>query len=467
MKNYKNLCDQLIERVGGKGNIKDVLHCMTRLRFTLKDRGLAKEDDVNKIEGVLGTTEAEGEFHVIIGPIVEDVYNQLIGILGIEASAMLDQNLDGPRKKVTLKGIGNGILNAVAGCFGPLVPIFIIMGIFNTIGIIIGPNVLKIVSVKSDIYTNFYWVGQAILYFLPMFTAYTASKKFKSNILITMTVAAFMLYPSFTALADVGTGYTFFGIPITLVNYSSSVIPIIVIAWIQSYVERFINKYLPNTLKSILGPTVVTIIIIPLALIGIGPFGTWIGDALTWLINALDHVAGPLATALMGAISLLGTGMGFIRPIFFAGVATLTKQGAESLILPTCFITQNWCTFGAVAAFIIRSKTKQNRTLGITCFTSAFLGGVSEPSIFGIFFNHKKIMAATMIGGTAAGLFGGLMNVTQYYFGPTSFLNVLGAIGEGGMGNFYCACIMAGIGCVVSFVLTMILYKGEDTGRSF
>mgnify|MGYP002577482184 CR=1 FL=1 len=461
MKNYKELCTVLIELVGGKSNIKDVLHCMTRLRFTLKDRGLAKMDEIEKTDGVLGIIKSEGELQVIIGPMVTDVYHQLVEILNIEADRPDNPALEGERKKMGIKDIGNNIINAIAGCFGPLVPIFFILGIFNTIAIIIGPNLLNIVSEESDIYTNFYWIGQAILYFLPVYIAYAASKRFKVNTLISLTIAAFMLYPSFVSLIDAGTGYTFFGIPITLVNYSASVIPIFLSVWIQSYIERIINKYLPNTLKSILEAALVVAVLLPITLIAIGPLGTWIGIALSWCLDTLNHIAGPLATTLEGATSLLGTGMGFTRPIFFAGVTTLTEQGVERIILPSCFIIQNWCTFGATAAFIIRSKTKQDKTLGITCFTSSFLGGVSEPAIYGIFFNHKKIMAATMIGGAAAGLFCGIMKVAVYYFGPSSFLGVLSAIGSGGMGNFYNACIMAGIACIVSFVLTLILYKGE------
>lgn len=453
------LAQEILNKMGGIQNISNVFHCMTRLRFNLKDIGIADLEGTKELEGVVGVQNCSGEIQVIIGPAVEQVYNAVIDLTGLSRTECIDEELDTEltKKQGSLKRVGNAILNAFSACMSPLIPLFVVVGLFNMIAVLIGPQFMNLVSEESDIYKNFYYISQAILYFLPFMTAYTASRHFKANTMITMAIAGFMLYPNLMAIVSEGSAFTVFGIPMQLVDYSGSLIPIIMVAWVQAYVEKLLNRIVPEVIQVILIPCGTMLIMILLAMCLLGPAGNSVGIALGSFISWLYIVAGPLETALMGALCVFSIVFGFTKPIFFICVTTLMTTGVEYTFMPIAMSIGNWVMLGALVGYIVTCKKAKERQFGITCFISLFLGGVSEPAVFGIFLNERKALIATAIAGAVSGFYLGIMNVGYYVFGPSSFLNVLGFVG-GSSSNFMHGCIAAGIAFILAFVL-MVLFK--------
>lgn len=460
MKNKAEIAHLILEKMGGKENVSNVFHCMTRLRLNLKDNGLADLEGVKEIEGVVGVQVCSGEVQVIIGPAVETVYNEVLNITGFMRTDQIDEELDDSpeKKKWSVNMMCNRILNVFSACISPLIPLFVVIGIFNMIAVLIGPQFLKLVSEESDIYRDFYYVSQSILYFLPVMIAYTASRYFKCNTLITLAIAGFMLYPDITAIVTEGTSFSIFGIPMPLVDYSSSIIPMILIPWVQGYIERLLNRYVPDVVKVILIPCGTVLLMLPIGLCLLGPIGNYIGIYLGQFITWLYQTAGPLETALMGALCVFSIVFGFTKPIFFICVTTLMSTGVEYTFLPIAMVIGNWVMLGALSGYIFTERSATKKQYGITCFVSLFLGGVSEPAVFGVFLNNKNALIATAVAGAVSGLYLGIMNVGYYVFGPSSFLNVMGFAG-GSSSNLLHGCIASGIAFATACVLMLFLQK--------
>lgn len=458
-KNQK-VAAQLLELVGGKENVSDVFHCMTRLRFNLKDAALANLEEIKKVNGVLGVQVVSGEVQVIVGAGVESVYNEILSLTGLTGAAAIQENLDpdiAPKVK-GIKGFFVNLFNVFSACFSPLVPLFVAVGIFNTVAVLIGPQFFKLVAEDSDIYRNFYFVAQAILYFLPILVAYTAARRFKCNPLITIALAGILLYPKFLELVQTNAAYTVYGIPVAMIDYSGSIIPIMLIAWIQSYVEKLLNRYIPEIIKVIVIPCGTILVMLPLALCVLGPAGNFIGIGLGKLLYGLYAVAGPVATLLYGAIAVIGVALGFTRPIFFIAMTALFANGVEYAIMPISMVIMNWVVMGTILGYVVKTKSAKDRQFGITCFASNFLGGVSEPSIFGIIFNNRKLLIPAVIAGAASGLYSGITKVGYYAFGPSNFLGVIGFLG-GEPANFVNGCISSAIAFVGAFLVTLFVYR--------
>lgn len=460
MKNKSEMAQRIIVTMGGKENISNVFHCMTRLRFNLKDNGSSNLDKTKEIEGVVGVQVCSGEIQVIIGPAVETVFNEVLKITGLTKTSRIDEVLDEPlqRAKPTFKSIGNAILHVFSACISPLIPLFVVIGIFNMIAVLIGPEFLNLVGETSDIYKNFYYVSQAILYFLPFMIAYTASKHFQCNTLITLAIVSFMLYPGMTEVISKGSAFTIFGAPMPLVDYSNSLIPMILIPWVQSYLERYLNTYVPDVIKVIVIPCGTMLIMLLLGCCILGPIGNYIGIWLGQFITWLYQVAGPLETSLMGALCVFSIVFGFTKPIFFICVTTLMTTGVEYTFLPIAMVISNWVMLGALLGYILSEHSLTKRQFSITCFVSLLLGGVSEPAVFGVFLNNKNSLIATAIAGAVSGLYLGIFKVGYYVFGPSSFLNVMGFVG-GPSSNFMHGCIASAIAFIGAFILMLMLQK--------
>jgi len=456
--NYSQMVSQIVEQIGGKDNISNVFHCMTRLRFNLVNKEVPDREAIKKIDGVLGIQDDNSGLQVIIGPHVDKVYQELIAQTGLAETEMINENLD--KKSLSVKGIFDSVINAFSASMNPLVPIFVLIGTFNVVATLLGPSFLKLVTEDSNLYTNFYNVGQAIIYFLPVLLAVTASKHFKTNMYLSLVIAFIMVYPSFIDALGTGT-YTVYGIPATNATYTSTVIPIMLAIWVQSYVEKLVEKVVPNVLNVLLVPFLVIAIMLPLTLCVLGPLGSIIGGVLANAIIGLNQVAGPVETALICATGFWLSVTGIGRPIFFVCMGMLFANGVEYAYMPYAMVVANFLSMGVSLGYAIRVRNKDKKQLGITCFISTLLGGVSEPTTFGIALPNKKTYLPMFIGGAVAGLYMGITKVGYYQFGPSNVLSVIGFISQNSS-NLINGCISAGLAFAVTFVLMLVFFKEEE-----
>ncbi|MCI9108670.1 MAG: PTS transporter subunit EIIC [Lachnospiraceae bacterium] len=465
MSKNKDIANAIIKQIGGKDNIDSILHCMTRLRFKLKDYSNIKLPEIKGINGVLGAQIAEDSLHVIIGTTVSDVYQEAVAILGMSPQEALEENPDDPvpKKALTAKKIVTGIVNKFSEIMTPLIPLFVAMGMANVAAVLIGPSFMGLVEEGSDLYTNFYYIYQTILYFLPVFVAISAAKTFRCNTMLAVTAAAFMLLPDIITALAAETGYTVYGIPASNITYSGSVIPALLVVWALAYVERFFKKMVPNSIKVIGIPLGTLLVMFPLTLCLFGPLGDFIGTGLTAIMLKLYSIAGPVETTLIGALTIFLTAFGIGRPLFFACMSTLFAAGVDYAYMPYAMVVGNFIAMGISAGYLVKEKRGSAKEVGMTSLLAAVLGGVSEPTIFGIILPNKKTYIPAIVSGAVAGLIGGLMNVGYYQFGPSNIIGVVGFLSAENSSNFIFGCVMSAAAAIIAFVCMLIFYK-EDKG---
>ena len=464
MDKYHTIASEVLRCVGDKQNVKNAYHCMTRLRLNLKDEGKVNIDGIRTADGVLGIQFNSGELQVIIGPKVEDVYNHFIEMADLEASEAIAENLDPGllSDEPIWKRVPSKILEAFSASMAPLIPLFVVVGVANVIAAFIGPTMLNLVAQDSPIYTNFYYIGQSILYFLPVLTAYSASRFFKTNRLISLALAALLVYPNLIQALSAEGGYTVYGIPAANVDYSAQLIPTLLIVWVQSYVERGLKKIVPDAVDVLLVPFGTVAIMFPLGFCLLGPLGHRIGEILALGLSWLYNVAGPIETMVVTAAMPFLTVFGVGKPIFFAAMTVLMSTGTEYSYMGQAMVLNNFLIMGVCLGYIVKVKDQKKRQYGIASLVANALGGVSEPTLFGIVLPNPKTFIPIIVGGAVGGLAYGLLNVGYHQFGPSNVLGVIGFLGGDGMSDFFGGCIASALCFVVAFITMLVLYKDES-----
>lgn len=471
MNKNKELAEKILGQVGGTENIKDVFHCMTRLRFRLNDDNVVSLEELKKIPGVLGAQFAEQTLQVVIGPSVGNVYRELTAVGGFVEHETIQENLDQDLSaetvaKFSLKAIPGKIIATFSNSMEPLVPLFVALGMLNIVAALIGPTLLKLVTTDSDLYNNFYQAGQAIIYFLPILIAITSSRYFKTNVYVSVILAALMLFPGITDLLGSEVGYTVYGIHAPDVAYNGQIIPILLVVWLQSYVEKLLNKYVPNALKVLFVSFGTIAIMMPLEFLVLGPMGKRIGSMLVGVFLGLYEIAGPFETMLVGAITPFALAFGITRPVFFACMSVLLSAGVEYAYMPIAMVLNNFVVMGIAAGYALKAPTSDKKKLGVTCLVAGAVGGVAEPALFGIVIPDKKTYLSAVLGGAVSGLLCGLLHVGYYQFGPSNVLSVLGfATSETG-NNILFGCICAAVAFVVPFVVMLLTYKSKTKNNN-
>ena len=289
---YANVAKKILEKIGGESNVNSVQHCMTRLRFTLKDESKADDEAIRKIKGVMGVTKQGGQYQVIIGNNVGNCYKELLK-LGNFQEGTSDKNAE-------KKGLFNTILDVVSGCMSATMPAIIGAGMIKVLLVIL--PMLGILAETSQTYIILSALGDATFYFLPLILCISASKKFNINTYTLAAVIAVMVYPDFIGLVDAGEKISLFGLPVASASYAYSVIPVIMMAWIMTYVEKLADKITPAVTKNFLKPMLTLLIALPIALVVIGPIGYYAGEMLSSAMVFVYDKAGCLAIAVMSAL---------------------------------------------------------------------------------------------------------------------------------------------------------------------
>ena len=451
--NYRDLAAAIIENVGGKGNVNQVVHCATRLRFRLKDDSKAKTEVLKKTSGVLSVINAGGQYQIVIGPDVAQVYQEVVDLGGFEALAQVPD--DEPKKNQSKL---SAALEFIASIFQPIIPPITAGGLIKAVMALL--VTLNLLDKTTQTYSLLNAFADAPFYFLPILLASSAAKRFKCNQFVAMALGGILIYPSFITMVSeakaAGTGIAMFGIPITLASYSSSVIPIILGVWFMSYVEKFMNKVSPKAIKFFSVPMVSLMVSGIVTLSVLGPIGTWVGNILAAFFTWLNTTAGWAVPTLVGTLSPLlvmtGTHYGLI-PI---GVNNLATTGFDTVVGPG-MLSSNVAQGAAGFAVAVRSKNKQTKELAASAGLTGVLG-ITEPVLYGINLKFVYPLVGAMIGGLTGGLYMGITGTGRYAAGSPGLLVLLGYIGGEGMANFTNACIGTAIAAVVSFIATFILF---------
>ena len=455
MSKFTELAATILENVGGKENVSQALHCATRLRFTLKDESKANTEALKNTPGVMSVVQAGGQYQVVIGPDVAEVYHEVVTLGNFESKAQVD---DEPGAKKDQSKLSQA-LEFVASIFQPIIPAITAGGLVKALMALF--VALHVLDNTTQTYALLNAMADAPFYFLPVLLGASTAKRFKCNQYVAMALGGLLIYPSFITMVTeakaAGTGIAMFGIPITPASYSSSVIPIILGVWFMSYVERFMNKISPKAIKFFSVPVVSLFVsgIVTLSLLG--PIGTWVGNGIAAFFSWLDANASWAVPTLVGTFSPLlvmtGTHYGLI-PI---GINNLATAGFDTVVGPG-MLASNVAQGAAGFAVSVRSKNKATKELAASAGLTGVLG-ITEPVLYGINLKFIYPLVGAMIGGFAGGLYLGITGTCRYASGSPGLLVLPAYIGGDSMMNLVNACIGTGIAMVVSFVATFILFS--------
>lgn len=443
-KDYAEIADTLIAALGGKENITRLFHCMTRLRFYVKDRTKINEKEILKVSGISGVNWHEDQFQVIAGNEINEMYKALEnkGVPTDDAPAAESQSS---------KSVVSKIIDSITGCMTPMIPALTAAGMIKVVLSLL--TTFHFVTDTSSTYQVISMIGDVTFYFMPFLIAANAAKVFRVNQSLALFIAGVYLSPAFVSMVASDVAITLFGLPITKATYSYSVIPVILMVWITHYIELLVDRITPKMVKLILNPTLVILISAPIALIVVGPLGTIIGNGLAVAINFLSAKLGFIIVGILAATFpfIVMTGMHHaLTPIGLNAIAT---GGTDSLI----FVSQvcsNIAQSGSSFAVAVKSKDENMKQLASAAGVSALMG-ITEPALYGVTLKLKRPVVAAAIAAGIGGIVGGLLHVSLY-IAQNCIMAIPAFIGEKGMSNLLYGIIMIVVSFVASFVLTFI-----------
>lgn len=414
--NYDETAKKIIEFVGGKENISFFTHCMTRLRFNLKDESLFQKEKMEELPEVLGIVVQNGQFQIIIGEVVPEIYSTICTLAGIGEEKGLNINLDETENKKKRLGFGS-ILEVISGSFAPIVTAFAGAGVLK--GLLTLLTNYGLMSTDTGLYLILNSAADSVFYFLPFLLAYSSAEKFKTNKVLALVLAGIYMHP--TIIENAGNQNNLFGFSFYLVKYSATVIPILLSVWIMSYLYKWLTNHVPGFLRIVVVPLVVILVMAPINLVVIGPLGYNIGLYLGKFIQALFDFSPLIGGFIYGAthqlIVFTGTHMA-LTPIKIGNIETLGYDVLGPVTAMTVMAVAGMC-FG----IFLKAKNEQNKTLAFSSFISSFIG-ITEPALYGVAFRFKKPLIAVCLGGAVSGAFVSVLGAKAISFGMPSIISL-------------------------------------------
>lgn len=441
---YQKTARELVKELGGNDNISNVTHCATRLRFILKDESIINKERVAKIQGVITTVQAGGQFQVVIGNHVKDAYQFVTELVTVDENADSTSN-----KKV---GIVSRIIDVISAIFAPFLYTLAACGILQGIlGVLVALNAIDTTGGTYQILNFISWTAFT---FLPVLISVTASKKFKVNTYIAVVIACALVCPDYIAMVNAGDPVHFLGIKVQLLSYTSSVIPIILSIWVASYVQRFFEKYLPIVIRNLFTPMFTIAIMVPLTLLAFGPIGNAVGGAIGGIYNTLYNlnpiIAGIVVGGLWEVLVIFGVHWG-ITPVTVGNYANLGYDTFTGLQASAVFSQ-------AGAAFGVFLKTKDKELKGVSA-SAALTGlfGITEPAIYGVNLRLKKPMICGCIAGAVGGAVGGAFRAVSWGYNMPGIATLPAYFKAGHATQFIGLLLSILVAFVLGTVLTIIV----------
>lgn len=459
MPNNKQIAIDVLAAVGGKENVTSVTHCMTRLRFTLKDAGVPDTDRVKRIDGVLGARESGGQYQVIVGQNVPKVYDEVCELGGFAKKTAIDENLDEdkPKEKLTLRRVGKNILDYVSGSMVQLIPLTLAGGLFRCIGTVIGPMVLGLVTDTDPTYLLFYnYLFNAAMYFLPIYLGYAAARKMGASPVLGMLLGGILVSPEIVELSKSGGELVVFGVHATVIDYSQTILPMLLCVPVLYVVENFYKKVVPDALSTIFAPFLTIVTMVPVAFLALAPLGQLMGTGLSAVLNGIANMGGlgyMLAMAFVGGfwqlIVITGMHVAISMP---AGITFLQTEMDAFIFVASCISMIS--VWGMCLGAGLRIRNKRERSLSFGYLISSVLGGVTEPALFGLLMRFRRMIPCIAVAGGAGGLVAAILGLKLYFPGAMSnFLFFMGFL-TGGTENFIKMWICVAVAFITGAVLT-------------
>lgn len=445
-KEYQTLATQIIALVGGKENVANVYHCQTRLRFTLVDNLKADTEALEKLDGVTKVIINAGQYQIVIGTHVADVFEEIEKLVEISQDTTTQEK----------KGIFDTIIDFVAGTFQPIIPALSGAGMVKAVLALL--VVFNVITTDSQTYYMLNVFADGVFYFLPILIAFTQAQKLKCNPILAAGVAAMLLHPNWSALVTAVDAVNFFNvIPFTLASYGSSVIPIILIIFVQSYVEKFLNKHIPKSINIVFVPMLTFLIMGTLAFSVLGPIGAIVGNYLATVFTFLAENASWAPALIIGTFLPIMVMFGIHNGVAPLGIMQMSQLGYDSIFGPGCVCSNMaQATAGAVVAFVTKDKTTKETAIpgSITAYM-----GITEPLLYGVNLPKRYPLIASMIGGGLGGLYAGLTHAHRFATGSSGLPAVLLYIGDNTMTYFYNIIIAIVISIISTAIITFVLAK--------
>lgn len=452
--NYKKTATEILKAVGGKENISNMTHCATRLRLNLKDESIVNDDEVKNIDGVINIAKAAGQYQILIGIEVPKVYEEFEKAVG--GTESIDESSDSKQSG----SIMSNIFSAISSIFAPLLPALAGSGILR--GILILLVQIGAVSEKSGTYTILYAASMSVFYFLPILLAFTSAKRFGASPYLSAIIGGALLYPDFIKLMGThgnGAITSFMKIPVVLMNYNSTVVPIILSIWAFSYLYKWLDKHVTENLKLVIVPLVSLAIMIPLTVIVIGPIGVYGGELIAKVVNWSIIHSRVFAGVLVGGGWSILVSFGIhwaVNPIMINNIATV----GYDYICPLTFAC-NFAVIGVTIGVWLKTKNTELRSFSLTGLVTIALSAIIEPTLFGLLVKNRKIWLAQIIGGAVGGAYLGLMHVATnaFVFGSVT---TFPAFIMKNQGNFIQAMIGLGISLIVGAILAYLFTSRDE-----
>lgn len=450
---FQVLADDVIRLVGGKENITFLTHCITRLRFNVKDRGLVDLEGLKKLNGVIGAQWSNEQLQVVIGPKVADAFKAVSDKTGFGKDDYIST------ENTNKKFHPSMILDGITGCLTPLLPVMIGSGMIKVV-LLLG-QMAGIINPESSTSLILNFASDSGFYFLPVFIGATAARKFGGNMGLGMLLGAMLIHPDFIGAIAEGRPLDLLGLPIYSASYTHSIFPAIISVFIMSKVEQFVAKHSPSAIRTLLQPLVTLLVMIPFSIGILSPAGAFLGEyfasAMMWLYNTTGFLGIGILASLIPLVILTGMHLA-LNPGAFQMLAT---SGYDPIVMPVMVL--NNMNQGIAALIVaIKTKSKDTKSLAISSAVTVIVGGVSEPAMFGINLKYKKPLVGAMIGNFFAGCVAGLMKAKAVAFASMGIFGFPAFIDDNNLSSLFAILSGVGVGIVVTAIVTYILVKPEE-----
>lgn len=462
-KDYSKLAETIVENVGGPANIKSLIHCISRIRFYLKDESKANDDVLKNTPGVIDVLHASGQYQVVIGTEVAHVYDAVMKILGPDFAGDSDDSTqdsetteqEGTKQGNVVSRALSNLIGFITGSMSPVIGVIAASGIIKgLLSLLTMPQLGELLDSSGTVYQTINAMADSAFYFLPILVGFAAAKKLNSDPIVTAVIGGVLAYPQ---IVDWGgkfkTMFSIGGFDFQFLNYTYSIFPMILAAWLAKLLGDWLNDNLPSYLQMIFTPLITILVVATITLVVTGPIiqglANGLAELINWLVKASGWVGGLIIGGFYQLLVIFGLHWGVV-PLVTQQISG-SGQSMLNAIISVTMVSQG----AAVLAVAVKSKKEDRKTLGIAAAISAFCG-VTEPAIYGINLRFRRVFISGLIGSAFGGLITGLMHGSMYGFtgsliGFSSFFNTKN---PGDLTSFYAFLISSAVALVISFLVT-------------